>query len=179
MSGERAAVIVRLSSFHSSQQFVPSAPVARVETPMDWYVKAFIRASLLWFTGGIALGLAMAVHPAWVVYRPAHAHMNVVGFITMMVFGVGYQLLPRLFGHKIQSRALAIAHWWLANVGLALMVLGFVLSLTLESRAPRLHQPEDRSSRSARLLSSTTSGAPSTPPTRVTGRARPHHPLGR
>jgi len=128
MSGERAAVIVRLSSFHSSQQFVPSAPVARVETPMDWYVKAFIRASLLWFTGGIALGLAMAVHHAWVVYRPAHAHMNVVGFLTMMVFGVGYQLLPRLFGHKIQSRALAIAHWWLANVGLALMVLGFVLS---------------------------------------------------
>ena len=94
---------------------------------MDWYVKAFIRASLLWFTVGIALGLAMAVHPAWVVYRPAHAHMNVVGFITMMVFGVGYQLLPRLFGHKIQSRALAIAHWWLANVGLALMVLGFLL----------------------------------------------------
>ncbi|HWJ40081.1 MAG TPA: cbb3-type cytochrome c oxidase subunit I, partial [Candidatus Limnocylindrales bacterium] len=65
--------------------------------------------------------------PAWVVYRPAHAHMNVVGFITMMIFGIGYQLLPRLFGHQLQSRALAIAHWWLANVGLALMVAGFIL----------------------------------------------------
>ena len=94
---------------------------------MDWFVKAFIRASLVWFTAGIALGLAMAIHPAWVVYRPAHAHMNVVGFITMMIFGVGYQLLPRLFGHKLQSRALAIAHWWLANGGLALMVAGFML----------------------------------------------------
>lgn len=94
---------------------------------MDWYVKAFIRASLVWFTAGISLGLAMAIHPAWVVYRPAHAHMNVVGFITMMIFGVGYQLLPRLFGQKLQSRALAIAHWWLANLGLALMVTGFVL----------------------------------------------------
>jgi cbb3-type cytochrome oxidase subunit 1 len=39
----------------------------------------------------------MAIHPPWVIYRPAHAHMNVVGFLTMMVFGVGYQLLPRLF----------------------------------------------------------------------------------
>jgi heme/copper-type cytochrome/quinol oxidase subunit 1 len=77
---------------------------------MEWFVKAFIRASLVWFTMGIALGLAMAVHPAWVVYRPAHAHMNVVGFITMMIFGIGYQLLPRLFGHQLQSRALAIAH---------------------------------------------------------------------
>ena len=94
---------------------------------MDWYVKAFIRASLVWFTAGISLGLAMAIYPAWVVYRPAHAHMNVVGFITMMIFGVGYQLLPRLFGHKLHSRALAIAHWWLANLGLALMVTGFML----------------------------------------------------
>ena len=44
---------------------------------------------------GILLGLAMAVRPGWVICRPAHAHMNVVGFLTMMVFGVGYQLLPR------------------------------------------------------------------------------------
>jgi cbb3-type cytochrome oxidase subunit 1 len=46
----------------------------------------------------------------------------------MMVFGVGYQLLPRLFGDRIHSRALAIVHWWLANGGLALMVAGFILA---------------------------------------------------
>jgi hypothetical protein len=46
---------------------------------VDWFAKAFIRASLLWFIAGITLGLAMAIHPAWVVYRPAHAHMNLVG----------------------------------------------------------------------------------------------------
>ena len=95
---------------------------------MDWFVKAFIRASLAWFTLGILLGLAMAAHPAWVIYRPAHAHMNVVGFLTMMVFGVGYQLLPRLFGFGLHSRGLAIAHFWLANVGLAAMVAGFMLA---------------------------------------------------
>ena len=95
---------------------------------MDWFIKAFIRASLAWFVLGISLGLAMAVHPAWVIYRPAHAHMNVVGFLTMMVFGVGYQLLPRLFGHALWSRGLAIAHLWLANIGLALMVVGFVVA---------------------------------------------------
>ena len=51
---------------------------------MDWFVKAFIRASLAWFAAGILLGIAMAFYPPWVVYRPAHAHMNVVGFLTMM-----------------------------------------------------------------------------------------------
>ena len=95
---------------------------------MDWFVKAFIRASLVWFALGILAGLAMAMHPAWVAYRPAHAHMNVVGFLTMMVFGVGYQLLPRLFGHPLHSRALAVTHWWLANTGLAAMVVGFILT---------------------------------------------------
>lgn len=94
---------------------------------MDWFIKGFIRASLLWFAAGTVLGLAMAVHPAWLGFRPAHAHMNVVGFLTMLVFGVGYQLLPRLFGHPLHSARLAIAHLFLANGGLILMVLGFLL----------------------------------------------------
>ena len=94
---------------------------------MDWFVKAFIRASLAWFALGITLGLVIAAYPPWVAYRPAHAHMTVVGFLTMMVFGVGYQLLPRLFGHALHSRGLAVAHWWLANVGLGGMVTGFFL----------------------------------------------------
>jgi cbb3-type cytochrome oxidase subunit 1 len=92
---------------------------------MEWLVKAFIRASLVWFALGIMTGLAMAIQPAWVIYRPAHAHMVVAGFVTMMVFGVGYQLLPRLFGFPLHSRRLAIGHWWLSNIGLGGMVTGF------------------------------------------------------
>lgn len=95
---------------------------------MDNFAKSFIRASLLWFVAGITLGLAMAIHPAWVVYRPAHAHMNLVGFVVMMIFGVGYQILPRFFGHPIHSRKLAAAHVWMANLGLAGMVAGFFLA---------------------------------------------------
>ena len=94
---------------------------------MEWFIKAFIRSSLLWFAAGIALGVAIVVHPPWVIYRPAHAHMNVVGFLTMLVFGVGYQLLPRLFGHPLHNVRLAIAHVYLANVGLGGLVLGFLL----------------------------------------------------
>jgi len=94
---------------------------------MEWFIKAFIRASLLWFAVGVFLGVAMAVHPQWIVYRPAHAHMNVVGFLTMLVFGVGYQLLPRLFGHALHSQRLAVAHLFLANLGLGGVIVGFVV----------------------------------------------------
>jgi len=31
---------------------------------MEWLIKGFIRASLVWFTLGVALGIAMANHPA-------------------------------------------------------------------------------------------------------------------
>ena len=93
---------------------------------MDWFIKAFIRASLLWFAAGILLGVCIAIEPRWIIYRPAHAHMNVVGWLTMLVFGVGYQLLPRLFGHPLHSRRLAIWHLFLANVGLAGLVAGFL-----------------------------------------------------
>jgi cytochrome c oxidase cbb3-type subunit 1 len=94
---------------------------------MEWFIKAFIRASLLWFAAGIVLGVAIAVHPQWIIYRPAHAHMSVVGFLTMLVFGVGYQLLPRLFGHPLRSPRLAITHLFCANGGLAGLVLGFLI----------------------------------------------------
>lgn len=94
---------------------------------MEWFIKAFIRASLVWFAAGIVLGVAMAIQPSWIVYRPAHAHMNVVGFLTMLVFGVGYQLLPRLFGHSLHSSRLAIVHFYLANGGLAGLVGGFLV----------------------------------------------------
>jgi cbb3-type cytochrome oxidase subunit 1 len=102
---------------------------------MDPFAKSFIRASLLWFVAGITLGLAMAIHPAWVVYRPAHAHMNLVGFVVMMIFGVGYQILPRFFGHPIHSRALATAHVWMANLGLAGLVAGFLLAPHIGARS--------------------------------------------
>ena len=102
---------------------------------MDPFARAFIRSSLLWFVAGITLGLGMAIHPAWVVYRPAHAHMNVVGFVVHMIFGVGYQMLPRFFGHPIHSRALATAHVWLANLGLAGLVSGFLLAPSIGVRS--------------------------------------------
>ena len=93
---------------------------------MDWFVKAFLKASLAWLAAGVSLGLAMAVHPAWTVYRAAHLHMNLLGFVTMMIFGVAYHVIPRFTGHPLHSRSLATLQWWLANVGLATFVAGFI-----------------------------------------------------
>ena len=94
---------------------------------MEPFVRRFVRASLAWLALGITLGLAMAAHPAWIIYRPAHVHMNLVGFVSMMIFGVAYHVMPRFSGHQLASRTLPESHWWISNAGLAGMVIGFLL----------------------------------------------------
>jgi cbb3-type cytochrome oxidase subunit 1 len=69
----------------------------------------------------------MAVHPVWTVYRAAHMHMVLLGFVTMMIYGVAYHVIPRFAGFPLHSRRLAGVQWWLANGGLALMVTGFAV----------------------------------------------------
>ena len=107
---------------------------------VDWAPRTFVKAGRLWLSGGVTLGLAMAIEPAWIVYRPAHVHMNLLGFVAMIIFGVGYQILPRMMGYGLFSPRLAVAHWWLANAGLALMVAGFFV------------RPSDPASGSALLI---------------------------
>ena len=103
---------------------------------MDWFVKAFLKASLAWLAAGVSRGLAMAVHPAWAVYRAAHLHMNLLGFVAMMIFGVAYHVIPRFTGHRLHNRRLAEVQWWLANGGLALFVLGLALLPTTMYSTP-------------------------------------------
>ena len=97
---------------------------------MDWFVRAFLKASVSWLALGVTLGVAMAAHPAWTVFRPAHMHMNLLGFVAMMIFGVAYHVVPRFSGAPLHDRRIAAAHWWVANTGLVLMVLGFVLRVS-------------------------------------------------
>ncbi|MEO7501106.1 MAG: hypothetical protein ABIW94_00575 [Gemmatimonadaceae bacterium] len=94
---------------------------------MDWFVKAFIKASVTWLALGVTLGLAIAIHPLWVIYRPAHLHMLLLGFVAMMIYGVAYHVIPRFVGFPLHSTRAAGWHWWMSNAGLLLMVAGFVV----------------------------------------------------
>ena len=93
---------------------------------MTWFVKAFLKASLSWLALGVSVGVAMAAHPVWTVYRLAHVHMLLLGFVTMMIYGVAYHVIPHFVGFELHRPVLAGVHWWFANAGLALMVSGFV-----------------------------------------------------
>lgn len=95
------------------------------------YVRGFIRASLVWLAIGILIGVAMAFWPAGhIVYRPAHGHANLLGFVSMFIFGVAYHVLPRFVGRPLPSERIAMWHLWTANLGLALLVAGWLAGPT-------------------------------------------------
>lgn len=108
---------------------------------MDPFVRRFVRASLVWFGIGVTLGFGMAIWPGrWMVIRPAHVHANLLGFVTLMIFGVAYHVIPRFTGAPLHSRALAAVHVWVANAGLALLVGGWILRAAVGAPAnPVLH----------------------------------------
>ena len=99
---------------------------------MEGYVKAFIRSSLSWLGVGVLIGVSMAIWPGQALaYRPAHMHANLLGFVTMMIAGIAYHVIPRFTGNALHSRPLAILHLWVANIGLVLMVGGWMATVRI------------------------------------------------
>ncbi|MDI6784151.1 MAG: cbb3-type cytochrome c oxidase subunit I [bacterium] len=95
---------------------------------MDKFAKNFIKASLVYFIIGSFLGGLMVIHPQWVgIFSSAHAHLNLLGWISMMIFGVGYHILPRFSGQPLYSPKLANIQYWLANLGLIGMAIFFII----------------------------------------------------
>ncbi len=93
---------------------------------MDWFVRAFLKASLAWFALAVLVALAMALAPTLTVYRTAHLHVALLGFVTQMIYGVALHVIPRFVGQPLLSRRSAEVQFWAAEAGLTLLVLGFV-----------------------------------------------------
>src|SRR5512134_3621279 len=88
---------------------------------MDRYTKGFVVASLAYFFVASILGIWMGGHPpGWV--RFAHVHFNLLGFMSMMIYGVGYFILPRFNGRTLHWPSLVPIHFYVANLGLIGMV---------------------------------------------------------
>lgn len=86
---------------------------------------------LLFFASGVVyviLGMLWGIHMGMsqdFTLAPAHAHLNLVGFVTMALAGLFYHLTPRA-----ADSLLARVHYVLATLGVWMMVPGIVRVLT-------------------------------------------------
>lgn len=78
----------------------------------------FLRVAVLYALLGMAIGLAMGISGDHRFY-PAHAHMNLIGWVSLALYGLAYRAYPQF----AQSR-LALLHFWLANIGAFLLPIG-------------------------------------------------------
>lgn len=89
---------------------------------MDRYTKGFVVISLVYFFLAAAFGIWMSTAdvPDWVHF--GHVHFNLLGFMAMMVYGVGYFILPRFNAKTLKWPQLVSVHFYVANIGLIGMV---------------------------------------------------------
>ena len=94
----------------------------------------FIKMSLLYLAIGGTLGALFPIFPRLLGLKYAHVHLNLLGFMSMMVYGVAYHILPRFQGKPLHSDRMADVQFWLANIGL----IGLAVFSTLSSYWPAL-----------------------------------------
>jgi len=99
---------------------------------MDRFVKNFIVMSIVYLAVASFLGIVMLGHPSLMHLKFVHSHLNMLGWVSMMIFGVGYHILPRFTGKPLHSPKMGELQFWLANIGL----IGMLFFYTLGSFSP-------------------------------------------
>jgi cbb3-type cytochrome oxidase subunit 1 len=95
---------------------------------MDQYAKAFVKASVIYLGIGAITGMCMVLWPdiRFTITR-VHTHINLLGFMAMMIYGVGYHILPRFMGKPVYSHRLGNIQVWLANITLVGLSISWIL----------------------------------------------------
>ena len=83
----------------------------------------FLRLAAIYFVIGVSFGYAMSVTENFVL-MPVHAHINLLGWVSMALFGLIYSAWP-----AAATTRLAKAHFTLYNIGLPIMMAGLAVFL--------------------------------------------------
>jgi phosphotransferase system glucose/maltose/N-acetylglucosamine-specific IIC component len=92
---------------------------------MARYDLPFLIAALLCAVAGMAMGIVMGILHDFSL-SPVHAHLNLVGFLALAVYGLIYRGWPEL-----SASSLAPVQFWTAVIGALLLPIGIGISIKL------------------------------------------------
>jgi heme/copper-type cytochrome/quinol oxidase subunit 1 len=81
---------------------------------------AFIKVASVYLLIGVSLGLYMGIAGKF-QYTAVHAHINLLGWATMALFGLIYYYFPRA-----GDSGLGKIHFWLHNIGSVVLIIGMI-----------------------------------------------------
>ncbi|NWQ39470.1 cytochrome-c oxidase [Bacillus sp. EB106-08-02-XG196] len=85
--------------------------------------KAYLKIAVVYFTIGVLAGLIMGIIHDF-RFTSVHAHVNLLGWISMALFGLIYHFYPNAANSK-----LAKIQFWLHNIGVPVMLGGITLQI--------------------------------------------------
>lgn len=88
---------------------------------MHIIAKGFLGSAVVYGIVGLASGLQMAISSQH-TQIPAHAHVNLIGWVSFFLFAIFYQIL----GENV-SKLFSRIHFWLAQASLLGLTIGLFL----------------------------------------------------
>ncbi|WHX99980.1 cytochrome-c oxidase [Neobacillus sp. DY30] len=85
--------------------------------------RAYLKIASVYFTIGVLAGLTMGIIHDF-RYTSVHAHVNLLGWVSMALFGLIYHFYPNAANSK-----LAKTQFWLHNIGVPVMLGGIALQV--------------------------------------------------
>jgi cbb3-type cytochrome oxidase subunit 1 len=95
---------------------------------MDRFVKGFIVMSIVYLGISAVLGIIMLGNQNLMAMKFVHSHLNMLGWVSMMIYGVGYHILPRFMGRPLYSNKIGEAQFYLSNISLVTMLAFYTLN---------------------------------------------------
>ncbi len=96
---------------------------------MDKFVKGFIVMSIVYLGASTILGICMLANHELLALKFVHSHLNMLGWVSMMIYGVGYHILPRFMGRPLYSNKIGETQFWLGNISLIGLLLFYSLDV--------------------------------------------------
>jgi cbb3-type cytochrome oxidase subunit 1 len=93
---------------------------------MDRLDLKFLMLGAAMLVAGVAMGIFMAVTHDHTL-SPVHGHVNLIGWVSLSLFGIVYKLYPEL-----QQRKLAKAHFILAAPAAIMFPPGIILAVVAQ-----------------------------------------------
>lgn len=134
--------LAELRPQHRNNQDTPDAEAETVERGNVHILRFFLLSVTHLLVGTIQgvvqtwPGIAQWIResgPAGHLIDPlAHAHINLVGGVTMGMMGLFYYVLPRLVGRPVYSATLATLSFWFSTLGVGTFYLSLVILGVIE-----------------------------------------------